>query len=134
VNEGNFVFRREGEYWTIVFGGELIRLRDSKGVRYLAALIRQPGRPVEALELVAGAAQTARHASPSARPLRVPATGQRGPEAERARLTVTKGLKATLRRIADLHPSFAAHLHATVRRGYACIYLPDPCHPVSWQQ
>jgi hypothetical protein len=38
------VFRREGDYWTVVYEGTLVRLRDSKGLRLLARLFAQPGR------------------------------------------------------------------------------------------
>jgi tetratricopeptide (TPR) repeat protein len=47
------VFRREGEYWSIVFEGDRFRLRDTKGLRYLARLLREPGREFHALDLVA---------------------------------------------------------------------------------
>jgi hypothetical protein len=46
-------FRREGELWTIVYSGKQIRLRDMRGMRYLARLLREPGREVHACELVA---------------------------------------------------------------------------------
>jgi DNA-binding SARP family transcriptional activator len=46
-------FRREGEYWTIALGAEIIRLKDAKGLRHLAELLRQPGRGVHVLDLVA---------------------------------------------------------------------------------
>lgn len=46
-------FRREGEYWTIAFEGEAIRLRDSKGLVYLAHLLRHPEEDVHALALIA---------------------------------------------------------------------------------
>jgi tetratricopeptide (TPR) repeat protein len=46
-------FRREGEYWSIVFEGDAFRLRDSKGMRYLSHLLMVPGREIHALELVA---------------------------------------------------------------------------------
>jgi tetratricopeptide (TPR) repeat protein len=48
------VFRREGEYWTIAFGDDSFRLRDAKGLRYLARLLERPGRETLALELVQG--------------------------------------------------------------------------------
>jgi tetratricopeptide (TPR) repeat protein len=47
------VFRREGEYWSIEFEGRAIRLRDAKGVRYLARLFADPGREFHVLDLVA---------------------------------------------------------------------------------
>lgn len=45
------VFRREGEYWTIAFGPETFRLRDARGLRYIAQLLRYPGREFHANEL-----------------------------------------------------------------------------------
>ena len=47
------VFRREGEYWSIAYEGEAFRLRDTKGLRYLAALLASPGRELHALDLIA---------------------------------------------------------------------------------
>jgi tetratricopeptide (TPR) repeat protein len=44
-------FTREGDYWTASYRGEDVRLRDSKGVRYLAELVANPGREVSALSL-----------------------------------------------------------------------------------
>jgi tetratricopeptide (TPR) repeat protein len=46
------VFRREGDYWTLAYRGELTRLRDAKGLSYLACLLRHPGRELHVLELV----------------------------------------------------------------------------------
>ncbi|MDQ3347140.1 MAG: transcriptional regulator [Acidobacteriota bacterium] len=47
------VFRREGDYWSIVFEGHTARVRDSKGLRYLARLLADPGREFHVLHLVA---------------------------------------------------------------------------------
>ncbi len=44
-------FRREGEYWTIEFAGSTARFRDAKGMRILARLLADAGRPHAALEL-----------------------------------------------------------------------------------
>ena len=52
--------------------------------------------------------------------------------AERARLTVTKGIKAALDKLEAAHPALARHLRATVKRGYFCSYTPDPRHPIVW--
>lgn len=46
------VFRREGEYWLIVYEGEAVRLRHTIGLGYLASLIASPGRETLALHLV----------------------------------------------------------------------------------
>jgi non-specific serine/threonine protein kinase len=44
---------REGEYWTVRFDTEVLRLKDSKGVGYLARLLASPGREIHVLELAA---------------------------------------------------------------------------------
>jgi hypothetical protein len=47
----NGTLRLEGEYWTISYEGRLLRLRDSKGLRILARLLAEPGRPFPAVDL-----------------------------------------------------------------------------------
>jgi hypothetical protein len=41
----------EGEYWTLSGFGEVCRIRDGRGMRMLAELVRQPQREVHVLEL-----------------------------------------------------------------------------------
>jgi hypothetical protein len=53
--EPDCVFRRDGEVWTLRYGGRQVRLRDSKGLRDLHALLTQPGTAVAALDLAGGA-------------------------------------------------------------------------------
>jgi hypothetical protein len=48
------MFRREGDTWTLAFGGRDVPLRDAKGLRDLAVLLAAPGREVAATELIAG--------------------------------------------------------------------------------
>ncbi len=48
-------FIREGDYWTIVFGGRTARLRDSKGLRYLHLLLCRAGDEVYSPDLIAEA-------------------------------------------------------------------------------
>lgn len=47
------VFRREGEYWRIVYNRRTFQLHDSKGLRYLARMLAEPGREWHVLDLVA---------------------------------------------------------------------------------
>jgi tetratricopeptide (TPR) repeat protein len=47
------VFRREGDYWSVIFDGHTVRVRDVKGMRYLARLLADPGREHHVLDLVA---------------------------------------------------------------------------------
>jgi eukaryotic-like serine/threonine-protein kinase len=48
------VFRRDGEYWSVAYEQDAFRLKDSKGLRYLARLLGEPGLEHHALDLVAG--------------------------------------------------------------------------------
>jgi tetratricopeptide (TPR) repeat protein len=47
------LFRREGDYWSLVYEGRTVRVRDLKGMRYLARLLASPGREIHVLDLVA---------------------------------------------------------------------------------
>ncbi len=184
------LFRRDGDYWTIAYAGKEIRLRDMRGLHYLATLLREPGRefhasdlvragrgptfaPVheDALEVATGLgdagerldarASAAYRARLSALAEEISAAEQRNDlgrlerarderemllaelsaaargkrassDAERARLAATKAIGMALDRLAASHPELGAHLHATVRRGYFCSYVPDPRHPIEW--
>jgi catechol 2,3-dioxygenase-like lactoylglutathione lyase family enzyme len=53
------LFRQEGEYWTVVFDDSVVRLRDVKGLRYLARLLAHPGREFHTLDLEAAERQPA---------------------------------------------------------------------------
>jgi tetratricopeptide (TPR) repeat protein len=187
------VFRREGDYWTVVFDGSGFRLRDSKGLRYLAHLLAAPGREIHALELVASvqgqgprrgrgaeelsigggdagaaldqqakaeyrqrladlgselaeaeewndperAARVREERDFLARELgaAVGLGGRDRPQAsnaERARVNVTRAIRAALDRIAEHSPELGRHLARTVRTGTFCTYQPDPLNSVSW--
>src|SRR2546428_14066150 len=47
------VFRREGNFWTVAWDDAVIRLRDTRGLQYLAQLLARPGQEVHVLDLVA---------------------------------------------------------------------------------
>jgi len=46
------VFQREGEFWTIAYRGQTFRLRDVKGLGYIATLLASAGREIHVLELM----------------------------------------------------------------------------------
>src|ERR1700676_508485 len=50
------IFRKEGGYWTVGYGGKSFRLKDTKGLGYLAHLIRHPTVEFHVLDLVGGIA------------------------------------------------------------------------------
>lgn len=56
------VFQREGDYWTVTFDGHTERIRDLKGMRYLARLLADPGREYHVLDLVAAERAQSGHA------------------------------------------------------------------------
>lgn len=56
-----------------------------------------------------------------------------GAEAERARVNVTRTLRATIGRIAMAAPIAGAHLSASIRTGTLCRYQPTPGGPARWQ-
>src|SRR5262245_5796273 len=51
------VFRKDGEYWTVGWKDRPLRLKDSKGLAYLAHLLRHPTAEFHALDLVGGLAR-----------------------------------------------------------------------------
>jgi tetratricopeptide (TPR) repeat protein len=53
--------------------------------------------------------------------------------AERARLNVTRAIRAAMANLARANPSLGRHLAATIRTGRYCSYTPDPRAPVSWE-
>ena len=66
------VFRREGEFWTIAYGGTLLRLRDIKGLRYIAALLASPGKEIHVLELATARTDPRRPTADPGLPGRLP--------------------------------------------------------------
>ncbi len=199
--DGKSVFRRDGDYWTIVYEGSLVRLRDSKGLRYLSRMLADPGREFHVIDLVgeqnrevrpaSGAGRRAGSAELETRPdlgdagelldpkakaeykahlrelkadldeaesfndparaakikaeidfivselARAVGLGGRdrraASHAERARLNVTRAIKATLDNIDRNHATLGRHLRSTIRTGRYCSYTPDPRAPIVWQ-
>jgi hypothetical protein len=196
------LFRREGEYWTVVFEGVVVRLRDAKGLGHLARLLADPGREFHVVELEAAsrrpavaavgsggrvgagelavrpdlgdagalldatakAAYRARLSELGAEleeaeagndPARAArARGEReflvaelaravglggrdrraAAHAERARLNVTRAIRAAMVNLARANPALGRHLAVTIRTGRYCAYTPDPRVLIAWQR
>ncbi len=47
------IFRKQGEYWAISFGDAEFNLKDSKGLHYIAHLLRNSGQQVSSVDLAA---------------------------------------------------------------------------------
>jgi class 3 adenylate cyclase len=196
---GTNLFRKEGDYWSIAFDGCAFRLKEAKGLHYLAYLLRHPGREFHALDLMIQACPERPRVScvggrVSGADNQRPETTDQGPlldakakaayrrrlddlrdeltesehnsdlgraakareemeliaeqlagavglggrdrpagaNAERARLAVTKGIKAALQKIRANHPELARHFAASIKTGYFCSYTPDVGRFISW--
>lgn len=53
--------------------------------------------------------------------------------AERARISVTRAIRAALVRIGEQSAALSAHLDATIHTGTFCSYMPDPRAPITWK-
>jgi hypothetical protein len=53
---GDHVFHKDGQYWTITFGGSSKSFKDAKGFAYIVHLLRNSGSPCLAIELFAASA------------------------------------------------------------------------------
>ena len=48
------VFRKEGEYWSVQYGGNAVRLKGTRGFGYIGHLLRHPNAEFHALDLFGG--------------------------------------------------------------------------------
>jgi hypothetical protein len=56
-----------------------------------------------------------------------------GSHAERARVNVTRAVRAAIKRVGGYDPALGAELAAAVRTGAFCAYEPDPRRPRRWR-
>ena len=59
------VFQKEGEYWNVGYGGNAIRLKDARGLGYIAHLLRHPAVEFHVLDLFGGIASQREDNEPS---------------------------------------------------------------------
>jgi hypothetical protein len=182
--------RGDGALWTVGCGDTTARLRDTKGMRYLAELVAHPGAERHAIDLVdvvegvpaadtgldrrrvgdAGAlldgraraayrrrvaelrdeVEDALAVEDDERAAKVQteldalvgelarAFGLGGVDrktssvAEKARLNVTRALRAAITKVAEALPEAGAALDRRVRTGLFCAYEPHPDDEVLW--
>jgi hypothetical protein len=53
--------------------------------------------------------------------------------AERARVSVTKAIRSTIKRISEQDAALAREFENTIRTGTFCLYRPDVRRPVAWR-
>jgi tetratricopeptide (TPR) repeat protein len=78
ANQEDNRFRREGEYWSVAFDGQTLRLKDAVGLRYLVRLLAHPAREFHVLDLVAGEHPDVADLSSSETPMRLRIPGDAG--------------------------------------------------------
>jgi hypothetical protein len=203
------IFCKEGEFWTVGYGGNSFRLKDSKGLGYLAHLLRHPAVEFHVLDLVGGissqreddaASQSVQGLPRGAEDLakagiHITRLGDAGEildeqakaayrrrlselreeleeakklgnveraeqaeleldaltrelsravglsgrnrraasASERARQTITKTIKAVLKRIAQSDARLGDSFSRCIRTGTFCSYQPDPDFPIAWE-
>ena len=189
------IFRREGDYWTLSWEGNVVRLKNAKGLHYIAYLLANPGRDVLAWELAAAGSAPATQRAPIGPTDRVAALGDAGEvldmkaraqyrrrigelreelaeavrfndelrathlraeleslgdqivravglggrsrkaasQAERARLMVTKAIKAAIAKVGASDAALGRHFATSIKTGNCCAYDPGPRPPVAWQ-
>jgi len=175
------LFRKEQDFWTIRYGDKLLRLRNSRGLGYIAQLLQYPEREIHALVLTGGAEmngpggageildatarsdyrrrieelredlEEAERFNDAGRATKARAeieefeshlagaiglggrSRRASTDAERARVAVTKGIKAAIQQIRAIDRDLGRHLSTAVSTGYFCCYHLDGDHPVSWQ-
>lgn len=69
---------REGEFWTLSYGGRVVRLKDTKGLRDLARLLGSPGTEIAAVDLAGIATPVSRGSGRAAADAGLAAQGDAG--------------------------------------------------------
>jgi hypothetical protein len=137
---GSKIFRNEGDYWTIAFGGSMFRMRDSIGMHYVNRLVAHPAMEFSAQNLVAiaqkaiekrGKLRNTRGSKKNGRANHA-RENRENADRERARLMVTKRIKDVIARIRLAHPALARHLATCIRTGHTCSYVADDGNPSEW--
>jgi non-specific serine/threonine protein kinase len=106
------------------YQARLSELRDALDeARRFQDLGRAEGLQAE-MDAIAGALRSAIGLGGRDRPV--------GSPAERARMTVSKRIRAALKRIGELHPPLGRHLNRCIRTGVYCSYTLPPEEPVRW--
>lgn len=126
-DENENLIRCEGDFFTLVYCGRVLRLRNSKGLNYVAQLLAHPFATLAPEILIRGQLN-------GRVPLRsTTGSGTGRHSRERARVAVTKAIKSTVDKIRHADPALGRLLGVAIRTGYSCSYQPDPEHPGSWK-
>ena len=133
-----YAFIRQGDNWLVVFQGRRIWLDDTKGVRYIAILLGNPGKPFLATHLVmhvhgAFGEPNERYSGMSVEELReegLDSIGIAEQDVEKHRTSVAHAIGAVLKKLNEDHGALYDHLHASLKPGKYVSY--QPTSPVTW--
>jgi tetratricopeptide (TPR) repeat protein len=120
------VIRCEGDYFTLIYCGRVLRLKSSKGLNYVAQLLARPFASVAPEDLIRA------QMNGRGRPRSSSASGAGPHSRERARIAVTKAIKSTIEKIRGADPALGRLLGVAIRTGYSCTYQPDPDNYACW--
>jgi hypothetical protein len=110
------VFHRQADGWTLAFEGKVARLRDSKGLRYIATLLRHAGDDLSVGEL-------------GNLPHGPGAASIDEASRERLRKAVASRINDTIGLIERENAALATHLRKAIRTGSHCSYAPGRTVP-----
>jgi hypothetical protein len=144
AERGAFIFRPDGDFWTLAYASRPFHVRDMRGLHYIATLLRQPHQELHALDLacaavgetrVAPAEMVEQHLSTSRLDVFDPLLDRRAREDYKSRLLELRdelhtaehdhdlGRSAALRRELEF---IAGRLLAAGRSGRAARAMPSP--------
>lgn len=133
------IFRKEGDVWRIVYDGEEKSIKHTKGLSYLAILLRNPRRSLHVFDLIQEVG-----GSPYSDQIEIFKQMDRekweeeGLSLSRPKELVDKARKAvhiaiqrSLKKIKKEHPALGQHLKNSIKISYSCSYTPNK--PTPWE-
>ncbi len=140
VDKSRNVFRKEGDVWKIIYDAMEISLRDTKGLRYLAVLLGNPGQLFHVLKMILEVdgtplpvdseilSQMSEERRWAEEGLSISSLREAG---DKARVAVRNRITASRRKIQQEHPQLGQHLQNFIKTGFSCSYTPDK--PTLWE-
>jgi len=131
-------FAKTGDLWTVTYDGMTVHLKDSKGVRYIAFLLKNPGKPFLATHLVmhvhGGLGEPdERYSEMSIDELReegLDSIGISEQDVEHHRSSVAHAIAVVLRKPKEDHTVLYEHLKSSLKLGKYVSY--EPSSSVVW--
>ncbi|MBP6965076.1 MAG: hypothetical protein KBC96_11785, partial [Armatimonadetes bacterium] len=134
-----YIFKKAGDYWTIVYEGKETHLNDCKGLQYLAFLLQNPKRAYLALQLVMYVngnipEPDPQYSSMSREELEsegLDSIGLHEDDVENARSSVSHAINRVLKKLRRSDPACYGHFRASITSGKQISYRPTT--PIHWE-